>query len=191
MAFCPNCGTEYQQLPVRCRCGYLFHSGASAPEPVRAQATTGKFEFSGDGFALGMLCFKLVLLSVLTLGIYSFWGRTEIRRYLWSSTRFAGQPLAYHGTPIELLKGWLLFITGAAVLYGGLILASIYLGSRNSIWPAIGMAIVSAMILPLAIHGAVRYRWSRTSWQGRRFSYRGDLVELAGVFWLGVLLTIL
>ena len=62
---------------------------------------------------------------ILTVGIYGFWGRTEIRRRMWSSVRLRGEPLAYHGTPQELLKGFLavmlvvlvpLFLAGIAVV---------------------------------------------------------------------------
>ena len=196
MAFCPNCGTQYAERPLRCQCGYLFGSAeaaahpASLPLPDKADpAAAGRFEFHGDGGELAILHLKLILFSILTLGIYSFWGRTEIRRYLWSKVRFTGQAFSYHGTGREILFGWLKFFGLMALLYGTVLLIAMYAGemSNRIVLPLIYLGI--GLLVPVAVHGALRYRYSRTEWQGRRFSYRGNLFELAGIFWLGAILT--
>ncbi|MCX6199615.1 MAG: DUF898 family protein, partial [Bacteroidetes bacterium] len=46
------------------------------------------------------------------------------------------------------------------------------------------------LLIPLAIHGGLRYRMSRTSWRGIHFGYRGDLRELFGICVKGILLSI-
>lgn len=46
-------------------------------------------------------------------------------------------------------------------------------------------------ILPIAIHGAYRYRMSRTSWRGIRFGYRGDRKEFTIEFLKNIGLTII
>lgn len=46
-------------------------------------------------------------------------------------------------------------------------------------------------IMPLAIHGAYKYRMSRTSWRGIRFGYRGDRNELIKKFFTGIFFTII
>lgn len=65
------------------------------------------FSWEGNPWRLTGLCLLNAVLSLLTVGIYSFWGRTEVRRRMWSSVRFLGEPLVYHGTAVELLKGFL------------------------------------------------------------------------------------
>ncbi len=178
MAYCPNCGTEYAQQPARCQCGYLF--GGSSP---------GKFEFKGEGARLLVLYIKLIVFSVFTLGIYSFWGRAEIRKYLWSNTYFAGQPFDYHGTGKELFFGWLKLIGLLIVLY---CFVTLYIVMKLGP-PELALMIFYlplAVLAPLAIHGAVRYRWSRTSWNGRRFVYNGQLQELAIIVVPGMLLSL-
>ena len=47
---------------------------------------------------------------MLTLGIYRFWLTTDMRRFLWSSTELAGEPLEYTGTARELLLGFLIAV---------------------------------------------------------------------------------
>lgn len=44
--------------------------------------------------------------TLLTLGLYSFWGGVRIRQFLSSQTSFTHTRFSYHGTPQELLKGW-------------------------------------------------------------------------------------
>ena len=187
MAFCPNCGTQYDAVPLRCQCGCLFGSALPQAAPT-ATSVPARFEFSGEGGALARMYLKTILLSFVTLGIYSFWGRTEIRRYLWSRVRFSGQPFSYHGTGKELILGWLKFFGLIAVLWAGTTLGVLYF---PKIGPELGILFVAALLclVPVAIHGALRYRYSRTSWQGQRFSYRGNLFELIKIFWIGTLLT--
>jgi hypothetical protein len=45
----------------------------------------------GDLFILGQ---RVAFLSLITLGIYRFWGKTEIRRTLWSALSLRGDRLA-------------------------------------------------------------------------------------------------
>ena len=47
------------------------------------------------------------ILRILTLGIYHFWGKTEVRRRIWSAVRLNDEPLEYTGTGWELFVGFL------------------------------------------------------------------------------------
>ena len=47
------------------------------------------------------------LLRILTLGVYHFWGKTEVRQRIWSAVRIDGEPLEYRGTGGELFRGFL------------------------------------------------------------------------------------
>ena len=50
------------------------------------------------------------LLRIVTLGIYHFWGKTEVRRRIWSAVRLNGEPLEYTGTGKELFLGFLVVL---------------------------------------------------------------------------------
>ncbi|MCX6609738.1 MAG: DUF898 family protein [Acidobacteria bacterium] len=172
---------------MRCNCGYLFSPGAT---PVLPASEPGRFDFTGDGATLLVLYLKLIFFSIFTLGIYSFWGRAAVRQYLWSQIRLAGQPFAFHGTGKELLLGWLKLMGLVILFYGSAGLALVLLGERKA-GGVIGLVFILgfALLAPLALHGAIRYRWSRTSWQGRRFAYRGDFWKLTTIVWTGLFLT--
>ena len=74
-------------------------------------------DVDGSRGALLRLALKATLISVLTLGIYSFWSRTRIRRWLWSAFRVGGVPFEYTGQPLEKLMG---FVFAAPIVEGGL-----------------------------------------------------------------------
>ena len=48
------------------------------------------------------------VLRILTLGVYHFWGKTEVRQRIWSAVRVDGEPLDYRGTGGELFRGFLI-----------------------------------------------------------------------------------
>ena len=48
------------------------------------------------------------LLRILTLGVYHFWGKTEVRQRMWSAVRIDNEPLEYRGTGGELFRGFLI-----------------------------------------------------------------------------------
>ena len=47
-------------------------------------------------------------LTVVTLGIYRFWARTRLRRYIWSSIKPGGDSFEYTGTGLEKFLGFLI-----------------------------------------------------------------------------------
>src|SRR5579859_3627656 len=132
------------------------------------------FKFFGEGGTLFGIHLVNLFLSLVTLGIYFFWGRVKLRKYLWGQIEFEGDRLSYHGTGKETLLGWL----KAAVVFG-----IPYVALQNGPkWAGAGsgVIIVGALLstflilvfIPMAVVGARRYRLSRTAWRGIRFSFR-------------------
>ncbi|MEL6287487.1 MAG: YjgN family protein [Pseudomonadota bacterium] len=170
-----------------------FGSGAAAPldipQPppiptasVDRPTTTGVPEpiditWRGSPWALTGLSFLNTLLSILTLGIYSFWGKTEVRKRIWSAVRINGEPLVYTGTGKELFLGFLI-IFGVFLLPSILILiaASLTFGENSLITIAIQIVVylIIFVLFGLAVWRARRYRLSRTTWRGIRGSLDGS-----------------
>ena len=112
------------------------------------------------------------VLRLLTLGIYHFWGKTEVRKRIWSSMRLQGEPFEYTGTGWEMFKG---FVVVFILILLPLALASfaIQLFVTSPKWQVGLMAIMYAFIFVLVGMGtyrAQRYRLSRTRWRGIRGS---------------------
>lgn len=74
--------------------------------------------YHGQGKPLFWLSFKTTLLTFLTLGIYRFWAKTHIRRYIWSSTAPGYDPFEHTGTGVEKLIGFLIAMVVLAVYLG-------------------------------------------------------------------------
>jgi uncharacterized membrane protein YjgN (DUF898 family) len=144
--------------------------------------------FHGEGSTLFGIFIVNLLLTVLTLGIYSFWARTKVRRYLWSAVAFEGDRFAYHGTGKELLIGWLKAMAAFAVVYVGFFVL-VQLGEGGALLAVLYFYGAVLVLVPLAILGARRYRLSRTSWRGVRFSQRGDLWGFVRLWIGGAILT--
>jgi uncharacterized membrane protein YjgN (DUF898 family) len=147
--------------------------------------------FWGRGRTLFGIFIVNTFFSLLTLGLYSFWGRVRIRQFLSSQTSFAKTRFSYHGTAQELLKGW-----SKAFIVFGLPYAFLsfvpFLSDRIPTWiPNVLAGTMVLSFIPIAVVGSHRYRLSRTSLGTVRFSFRGRVSEYMKIWFLGILLTVL
>lgn len=172
------------------------HAEPASGRPSAAQSPSHgpkiySLRFFGVGGSLfGMHLINLCL-TLLTLGLYSFWAKVKVRSYLYSQTQCAGDRFAYHGTPQELLNG-----AGRATLLFGLPYLTLSMapgyfemGAAIVIVGQLLSTVLFMLFLPVAVTGARRYRLSRSSWRGIRFSFRGKAVEFMTLFLKGSLLT--
>ena len=125
-------------------------------------------------------------LTVVTLGIYRFWARTRLRRYIWSSIMPGGDSFEYTGTGLEKFLGFLIALVFLAVYLGLLQVVLSFVGFN--LWGAISsepnlpkdmlMQMVATYATGLAVmpliffaqYRARRYMLSRTRWRGLRFA---------------------
>lgn len=142
--------------------------------------------FHGDGGTLLGIQILNSLLSMLTLGVYFFWGKAKVRRYLFNQVEVLGDRFAYHGTGQELFLGFLKAVIMLGSLWAGMVVCELF-------FPPGKLVIVLAFfcLVPVALYGSMRFFLSRTSWRGIRFSFRGDLKECFRVYLSGALLTAL
>ncbi len=130
------------------------------------------FGFSGTWQDYAPIAFTNLLLTIVTLGIYTFWARTRTRRYLWSQTRFIDDTLEWTGTGLELFIGYLLAFLFFVVPFGiiNLVVQGVLLRGHAG-YAAVIVGTLYVMLIYLigvAIFRALRYRLSRTFWHGIR-----------------------
>lgn len=159
-------------------------------EAVRMDAHRASFHGTGGGL-FGTHIVN-IFLTLLTLGIYRFWAKVRVRKFLHSHTEFEGDRFAYHGTGRELFNGSIKAGAYIGLPLAGLRLLQQFVASIPLLLflKLVGAAI-AAVVVPVAIAGAWRYRLSRTEWRGIRFSFRGRPKAAVKVFVLGSLLTFL
>lgn len=149
-------------------------------------------KFFGTGKEYFSILIVNWLLTVITLGFYYPWARARKIQYMYGASALNDDRFAFHGTGKEMFRGFvkviLFYIVLIVVLYSALFLSNN--GENMTIyWTGfILFYLLFFAVLPLMLHGAYRYRMSRTSWRGIRFGYRGNKKELYGNFfkWLGL-----
>jgi uncharacterized membrane protein YjgN (DUF898 family) len=135
-----------------------------------------RFEYDGRLGPLFWLFIKNLLLSIVTFGIYRFWGRTNIRRYIWSNTRFLGDTLEYTGKGSELFAGFLIVFGILFVVSAAVNIIVVGLGPESPV------ALILNIVFPIFIgyfvfvaqYAAQRYRLTRTVWRGLRGGMTGS-----------------
>jgi uncharacterized membrane protein YjgN (DUF898 family) len=147
-------------------------------------ADVGAVRFLGQRRAYWRLLIRGAVLLLATLGIYRFWLATDVRRFLWSNTEVAGEPLEYTGTALELLIGFLAAIAILIPIYGAFFLAALDLGTLGQLSGAIGF-ISLAVLGQIAVYRARRYRLTRTVFRGIRFHQGGSAwrYALRAILW--------
>ncbi|MFD1343719.1 DUF898 family protein [Litorisediminicola beolgyonensis] len=145
--------------------------------------------FDGPARPLFRITMWTGLVTLFTLGLYRFWMKTRVRRWLWSSFRPGGQPLEYTGDPTEKMMGFLAAMVVIALYVGVVNLILVYFGL--TLFQNTGPAYVVSgggliMLFFFAKYRARRYKLTRTAWRGVTFGLdKGALAyaRKATVWW--------
>jgi len=114
-------------------------------------------------------------LSIITLTLFRFWGRTQMRRQLWKDTVIDGEPLEYVGKGSELFFGFLIAIGTVVLPMVAVIFAAQFLFGPPISFVVLGIVYLALYVLVFsAIFLARRYQLSRTLWRGVRFMQGGS-----------------
>ncbi len=137
------------------------------------------------------LSFINYFLRIITLGIYHFWGKTEVRRRIWSSIRINGEPLHYTGTGRELFLGFLIvFALVLLPVFAVSVVSALVFGPNSPIAYAVQALtyLVVFTLIGFGIWRAMRYRLSRTHWRGIRAGLEGSQGRYAWTYiWTAIL----
>ena len=137
--------------------------------------------YHGEGKPLFWLVMKTSFLTLVTLGIYRFWAKTRIRKYLWSGTAAGDDSFEYTGTGLEKFLGFLVAIVILAIYLGIVQMILLFFGlsmMSETSTPAgeiaqVGSIYISLIaVMPLILfaqYRARRYKMARTRWRGIRF----------------------
>jgi len=139
----------------------------------------GNVRYVGQASPLFKLAFVTGFLTLITAGIYRFWSKTRIRKYIWSSLKIDGDAFEYTGTGLEKLLGFLIAIVFLAVYLGIIQVVLTFLGvgflsdpENELIFLLTFYASFFALVpfILFAIYRARRYKLARTRFRGIRFA---------------------
>ena len=148
----------------------------SDPVSMGQDSVRVPFKFHGEGGEYFRIWIVNIVLTILTLGIYSAWATVRTKRYFYGNTELDGDRFDYLGQPIAILKGRLLAV-GLLLLYQALL----------SFGPPALSGLVTLLLfaaLPWIIYRALRFNAHMSSWRGVRFGFDGDWGGAAKAFLL-------
>ncbi|EGR0111150.1 YjgN family protein [Vibrio vulnificus] len=129
---------------------------------------TNSIQFKGQGGEFFGIWIVNILLSVITLGIYSAWAKVRTKRYFYGNTFIAGDNFEYHAQPMQLLKGRLV----------ALALVVIWVVA-NSFFPLASLVLLALfyVALPWLLWSNARFDSAMTSYRNVHFAFNGSLKE--------------
>lgn len=152
------------------------HTGA-APAVARRYPVV----FNGSGGEYFRIWIVNLLLTILTLGIYSAWAKVRKLRYFYRNTEIDGSVFDYHGRPGAILKGRLV----------ALLLIGFYnFAFQFSLALGLFAAALMAALLPWLLTQSQKFRLHNSSFRGLRFRFTGATREAYLIFGAPLLLVL-
>jgi len=148
-----------------------------AAKPAAAEKKPDKipFEFRGSGSEYFRIWIVNILLSIITLGIYSAWAKVRKNQYFYGNTRITGASFEYLAKPSKILKGRL--IVAGFFLFQGLL---------SKILPIAGvvLSITFVVAIPWLITRSLAFNARNSSLRNIRFAFNGSYREAAKAYLL-------
>lgn len=144
-----------------------------APQPVT---------FTGTGAEYFGIWIVNLLLTIVTIGIYSSWAKVRRLQYFYRHTEVAGSTFDFHGDPVRIFIGRLIAL-GMLIAYN--------LSVRMHSMMTLVVVGAIALVMPWLLRNSFRFRLYNSSWRGVRFHFRGEVGSAYRVFLLNGFLTLI
>ncbi len=155
------------------------------------KSTDNQLRYQGDTSKFALIFFKNVLLTILTLGIYYPWAQVEFLKFHSNATILKDNNFNFQGNAKDVLRSFItvfIFVSiGYILLFSSTVSSNIV--TQSSL--LICSYLIFIILIPLIIHGTVKYRSQKTTWKGVQFSYLGSKTELFWKFISGILISVL
>ncbi len=138
--------------------------------PVKRTVSVQFFGKTSEFFSIWIVN---LLLTIVTLGIYSAWATVRNNRYFYSNTEIDGHRFAYLAEPIQILKGRII---------GLLLFVSYFLAVSFSPFAAGIIMLVLLFAYPLLICMSLRFKMRMTAYRNVRFNFNGKYGRASVVF---------
>lgn len=126
------------------------------------------FEFTGNTREFFRIWIVNVMLTVVTLGIYSAWAKVRTKQYFYGNTFLDGSAFAYTANPVNILKGRAIAV-----------LLLVAYGVAGNFSPTAGglMLLVGVLLLPCIVVLSLSFRMRYSNWRGINFGFRRDFLR--------------
>ncbi|MGH8832166.1 MAG: YjgN family protein [Polaromonas sp.] len=132
-------------------------------------------EFSGSGGEFFRVWIVNVLLSIVTLGLYTPFARRRTAQYFYSNTLVAGSPLEFTAQQRKMVLGFLILV--------GLYLCFQLAADTGQDTTVSLFLLAGAALAPYFWGSAMRFRLSATRWRGVRLQFAAPWREVYTASW--------
>jgi uncharacterized membrane protein YjgN (DUF898 family) len=156
----------------------------AGPPPLEAppQPRRLAIEFTGTGGEYFRIWLVNLLLTIVTLGIYSAWAKVRKTRWFYGNLRLDGISFQYHGRPGAILRGRIL-VGAFAVAYS--------LAGRISVQAAAVASVLLGLVAPWLFLKAMRFKLTNSTWRGVRFGFDSTVGQAYAAVVPGVVLWVI
>ena len=152
-----------------------------SPQPAGQAGGFHRIEFTGKASEYFGIWIVNVLLTIVTLGIYSAWAKVRRNRYFYGNTVLLGRSFEYHARGLQILIGRLIVLVAFVVLN---VIAAVV--PVLALLPTIAILIA----LPWLVAKGLRFSARVTSYRNVRFDFVGGPGGAFKAFILGGLLSV-
>lgn len=131
------------------------------------------FEFTGNGFEYFKIWIVNILLSIVTLGIYSAWAKVRNKQYFYGNTYLDDSSFEYTADPIKILIGRIIAVV-FLLIYTAANGFSLVVGTI--------MSLLLFVALPWVICKSLRFNARYSSYRNVRFAFDGRIGGAAMAF---------
>lgn len=126
--------------------------------------------FKGTGGEYFGIAITNVILTILTLGIYSAWAKVKTATYFANKTIIDETPLAYHATGKQILIGRLIALLILAVISA----AYIFLDALGASLGTVILTLIIVFLTPIIFNRSINFNLKMHSFRNVRFSFSGN-----------------
>ena len=132
-------------------------------------------QFTGSGKEYFGIWIVNVILSIITIGIYSAWAKVRRETYFKNNTTITDIGFGYHATGLQIFKGRVIAF-----------IALVVINVASTFVPLISVAMVIAIIFlsPWILNNSMRFSARMTSYRNIRFNWHGTYWK---TFWFFVI----
>ena len=149
------------------------------PEVAATASEEKGFSFSGSAKEYFGIWIVNLLLSIVTLGIYTAWAKVRRLRYFYGNTWLDSHNFEYHAKPTQIL-------IGRVIVLGVLIIVNVV----SNFFPLFAFLVLIPymIVLPWLLNKAISFNARMTSYRNVHFNFKGSY---GSAFWVFVVLPLL
>lgn len=164
----------------------IYHTPFDTPPTLPSTPPDEPYQYDFYFYGTGSEYFRIwivnLLLTIITLGIYSPWAKVRRLRYFYGNTELNDESFDFTANPKRILIGRLIAI--------GVYLIISVLGEFSPVIAAVGTLLIMALF-PWLVRSTLRFRARNSQYKNVRFAFVGSLLAAYVLFGLVIFANLL